>query len=114
MLVDRSGCWIGDEPRRGKRPAPAGNAVNAEEGIPTVRDDNRHFEVFLGNCRHRKQPFANLETGHDATNLGHLMNVAWEVRRTIRWNGEKEQILGDSQATALLRKPYRAAWKLAV
>jgi predicted dehydrogenase len=114
MLLDRSGCWIVDEPRKGQKPVPAGHLLNAESGTPTARDDNRHFEVFLDNLRARKQPFANPETGHLATNVGHLMNIAWEVRRAIRWNGETERIAGDAEANALLDKPYRAPWKLSV
>ena len=93
---------------------PAGNFVNAEESVPTVRDDVRHFEVFLENLRQRKQPSANLETGHHASNAGHLMNISWQAGRSIRWDGAKEQVIGDAQANALVMKPYRAPWKLAV
>jgi predicted dehydrogenase len=114
MLVDRSGCYIVAEPRQGTKAMPAASLVNAEEIVPTARDDARHSEVFLENLRQRKQPFANLQTGHDATNLGHLINISWQAGRSIHWDGEKEQVVGDSKADALVLKPYRAPWKLAV
>ena len=105
MLLDRAGCSILEEPRRGAPPKPA-------EEIAPAADDNRAFEVFLENVRGRKQPFANLETGHDATNVGHLMNVACQAGRAIRWDGETEKVIGDAEADRLVFKPYRAPWKL--
>jgi hypothetical protein len=39
------------------------------------------------------------------------MNIAWKVGRQIRWDNDKEQILGDPAASLLLTKPYRAPWK---
>ena len=62
----------------------------------------------------RRQPLANLETGHDATNLGHLLNISWQVGRTIRWDRATERPLDDAQASQLVEKPYRAPWKLEV
>ena len=83
---------------------------DAGEGVPRPVA----LEVFLDNVRRRKQPLASLETGHDASNLGHLMNIAWEAGRTIRWDGAKEKIAGDAGADKLVNRPYRAPWKLAV
>ena len=91
-----------------------GNLLNPEEQFPPAPDDNRHFEVFLENVRQRKQPFASTETGYYASNIGHLMNISWQVGRAIRWDGRKEQVIGDREANALVMKPYRAPWKLTV
>ena len=46
--------------------------------------------------------------------VGHLLNVARQVRRAIRWDGAKEQVINDPEANALVMKPYRAPWKLKV
>jgi len=42
------------------------------------------------------------------------MNVSWQVGRSVRWDGEKQQVVGDPEADALVTKPYRAPWKLEV
>ena len=42
------------------------------------------------------------------------MNVSWLAGRRIEWDGEKEQVVGDPEANALVDKPYRAPWKLEV
>jgi hypothetical protein len=85
----------------------------AEEGL-AKDDESRHQEVFLENIAQRQQPFANVETGHYATNIGHLMNISWQVGRSVRWDGEHDQIVDDAEANALVMKPYRAPWKLEV
>ena len=73
-----------------------------------------HAQVFLDSIRSGQRPPADVEQGHLATNFGHLMNIAWKVGRKIRWDAEKEEVLGDPEANALVTKPYRAPWKLEV
>lgn len=114
MRVDRTGYYIVAERRPGEKPAQAGTFVNAEEQATSVGDHNRAFAVFIDNVRNRKQPAANLTTGHHATNVGHLMNVAYQAGRTIRWDGENERVIGDAEANKYVLKPYRAPCKLKV
>jgi hypothetical protein len=75
-------------------------------------DESRHTQVFFDNLRNRPQPAASLEVGHWATNIGHLMNVAYQVGRQIQWYGEKEQVVGDADANALVHRAYRKPWVL--
>jgi hypothetical protein len=62
--------------------------------------------------RNRTQPEASVEVGHHASNPGHLMNIAWKLGRTIRWDGQREQVIGDDAANALISKKYRGPWQL--
>jgi hypothetical protein len=36
--------------------------------------------------------------------------ISARVRRSIHWDGDKEQIIGDPEANNLLSRPYRAPW----
>ncbi len=36
--------------------------------------------------------------------------ISWRVGRSIEWDGSKEQITGDAEASKLLSRPYRAPW----
>lgn len=114
MLLDRSRYSIVSEDRKGKKVVEQGSFINKEEDGLAADDAERHAEVFLKNVREHKVPFANAETGHYASNVGHLMNVSWLVGRRIRWDGAKDQVIGDAEANALVTKPYRAPWKLKV
>jgi len=114
MVVDRSRISIAPEPKGKKAQLAAGYLLSEEEEILPADDKFRHSAVFLENIRDRRQPETDAQTGHYATNFGHLMNISWEVGRSIRWDGEKEQVIGDEQANALVTKPYRAPWKLEI
>ena len=114
MVVDRSRISIAPEPKGKKTQPAAGHLLSEEEEILPADDKFRHSEVFLENIRQRKQPETDAQTGHYATNFGHLMNISWEVGRSIRWDGEKEQVIGDEEANAFVTKPYRKGWELTV
>ena len=36
--------------------------------------------------------------------------VSWRAGRSIEWDGDKEQIVNDPGANALLQRPYRTPW----
>ena len=94
--------------------AASGYLLGKEEEILPADDQNRHMAVFLENIRARRQPETDPEVGHHATNVGHLMNIAWQVGRSIRWDGQREQVVGDDEANAQVHRPYRKPWELKV
>ena len=113
MTLDRGRFSIVEEASKENR-NPADSLINPQKEVLAQDDELHHTEVFFENVRNRTQPFANTETGHYATNLGHLMNLSWQLGRTIRWDGEKDQAIDDPEANALINRKYRAPWKLEV
>jgi predicted dehydrogenase len=114
MVLDRSGYSVVRELAPGVKVNAAAQYVNAEETVRAEDDHLYHFQVFLDNIRSRKQPVANVETCHQATTLGHLMNISWETGRSVRWDGANLRVIGDAEAQAKVLRPYRAPWKLEV
>ena len=43
-------------------------------------------------------------------NVIHLANISLRLGRKIRWDPEKEQIVGDAEANRWLVRPYRKPW----
>jgi hypothetical protein len=39
-----------------------------------------------------------------------LGNIAYRVGRSIRWDAQRAQIVGDREANALLSRNWRAPW----
>jgi predicted dehydrogenase len=108
LWIDRGRFTItGETTHDGKKAVP-------DLEVAAGDDENNHMRVFLENVRNRTQPVDNLAVGHRASNIGHLMNVAYESGRTIRWDGENEHVVGDAAADALVHRSYRAPWKLEV
>jgi predicted dehydrogenase len=114
MILDRAGYSIVKELPAGKRPASTSALINAEETVLPADDRSKHLELFIENVRSRRQPVATVETLHYATTVGHLMNMSWQTGRSIQWDGERNQVKGDSEANGLVMRPYRAPWKLEV
>jgi predicted dehydrogenase len=109
MFIDRGGFQI--IPDGDRMPAKTVGTPRKSGDMPTQLSA-KHIRNFLDCMRSRKEPAANPEFGHQATTTPHLGNIAYRVGRKIRWDAEKEQIIDDPQANAMLSKPYRAPYVL--
>ena len=72
-----------------------------------------HQRNFLDCVKSRKPTITPAETAHHSAIPGHLGLIALLTGRKIKWDPEKEVILGDEGATKLLSRDYRSNWKLA-
>jgi predicted dehydrogenase len=78
--------------------------INREE---SSSQGDAHQRDFLDAIREGRRPSADIEIGHLSSSLCHLGNVVARVGRAFRFDPEKEQVVGDDQANALLRRRYR-------
>ena len=42
----------------------------------------------------------------------HLGLISWRLGRTLAWDDQKENVIKDKEANALLSRKYRKAWDL--
>jgi hypothetical protein len=66
---------------------------------------------LLRNIASRGRPVADIEQGHISTASCIMANMSMKLGRTLRYDPKKRVIIGDSEATKLLRRPYRGEWK---
>ena len=72
-----------------------------------------HVKDFIDCVRSQEKPLADVEIGHKSTIVAHLGNISYKIGgRKIRWDADREQILNDSEAAALLNRQGRAPWNL--
>jgi predicted dehydrogenase len=70
-----------------------------------------HVRNFLDCIKSRQRPIADVEDGHQITTACHLANISLRLGgRSVRWDPVKEQIVGDAEAAAMMRRPYRKPW----
>lgn len=69
-----------------------------------------HVRNFLDAMRSRQRPIADVEDGHRTAVPCHLANMSLRLKRSIQWDPDKEQIIGDREASAMLVRPYRKPW----
>jgi predicted dehydrogenase len=69
---------------------------------------------WISCIKSRQTPFCDVEQGHRVSVACLLANMSLKLGRTIRWDPDKEQVIGDPEAAALCVKPYRAPWDKAL
>ncbi len=71
-----------------------------------------HYQNFLDCVRTRKQTITPVEIAHRSISVALLGEIAMLTGRKIKWNPDKEEIIGDAEASRLLSRPMRAPWHL--
>jgi hypothetical protein len=81
----------------------------AEPGPSATRYGN-NWANFIECVRSRKKEdlLSPIEEGHLSCTLPHLANASFRLGRTIKFDPVKEEVIGDEEATTLLRGTYRA------
>jgi len=82
------------------------------KGAPPVTplgrgEDAFHLKNFIECVRTRKKPNADVEIGHRATSLCHLVSITRKLDRKLRWDPKAERFLNDDAANGMLARPMR-------
>ena len=73
-----------------------------------------HLANFFECVRSRKRPKADVETGHRATLVGHIGNIAYRTNRKLEWDPVHESFPNAGPAVqAMLSRTYRVPWRVA-
>ncbi len=89
---------------------PVSNPARQQDSMKFYIPD--HVRNFLDAVKARKDPIEPVEIGHRTATLCHLGNIAMLLKRKIRFDPEKEQIVGDDEANRMLRRPMRPPWRI--
>ncbi len=74
--------------------------------------DNNHHANWFECLRTRRPPSCHEEIGHRSASLGHLTIIAYKLRRSLKWDPEREEFPGDDEANRLLARPMRSPWHM--
>ena len=77
---------------------------------PDAQNIRELWTDFLDCIKTDKTPVCDIEIGHRSTTMSLLGMLSLKVGRSLQWDGEQEQVIGDAEANALLRREYRAPW----
>jgi len=102
-------------PGGGGRAAAGGarGAEGGESGGESMEDRmfNANKRDWINCIKSRNRPFCDLDMGHRTAVICNLGNLSLRLGgRTIRWDPEKEVVIGDKEAAAMCTKQYRAPW----
>ena len=105
---------------QGKHP-PGGPVLDPnfkpEPWIKAMKEPGSSDEQFDLHCRNfidciksRQRPISDVEDEHHVNTACHLANISLRLGRKVRYDSEKEEIVGDREANAMLERPYRKPW----
>jgi myo-inositol 2-dehydrogenase/D-chiro-inositol 1-dehydrogenase len=78
------------------------------------KEPTGHMQNFFDCVASRDLPISDVETHHRTMTSCHLCNIALMLGRELKWDPEKEEFIGDEQATKLMSRPKRDkySWKV--
>jgi len=82
-----------------------------ENEIQLYKSDN-HWQNFVDCVHSGKQAIAPVEVAYRAISVALLGEIAMTTGETIKWDPDKEEIIGNPMASRLLSRPYRQPWTL--
>ena len=99
----------------GERPSQAEAAPRTtalkEDGFEQVRDQFvPHVRNFLDCVKSRAMPTSDLASSHRTSLPCHLANISMKLGRALRWDEQRQDVVGDTEASQLLTKEYRSPW----
>lgn len=110
--------FIGDAGRvmvnRGYLETDPAHLVNELPGPNEIRlyESDNHADNWLECIRTRSKPICDVEIGARTISVCHLGNIAYELKRPLKWDPAKEQFVGDEEANRKLSRPMRSPWTL--
>ncbi len=79
-----------------------------------VYKSENHYKDFLNAMRSRSKPICDVEVGHRTATVCNLGNIAYQLKRPLKWNPKKEKFKNDAEANALLGRPMLNEWGIKI
>jgi len=73
---------------------------------------DNHYKDFLHAIRKRTMPICDVEVGHRTATVCNIGNIAYELKRSLKWDPKKERFDNDKEADALLGRTLRKEWSI--
>ncbi len=80
--------------------------------MPRYKGNGGIYGDFIYSVRHREKPFRDIEFAHRTATVCHLGNIAYELKRPLKWDPVKEVFPGDEEANRYLDRAKREPWTL--
>jgi len=73
---------------------------------------SNHYVDWLDAVRKRSKPICDIEIGCRSVSVCHLGNIAYQLKRSLKWDPVREVFVGDDEANRMLWRPYRSPWRV--
>ncbi len=80
---------------------------DAKLNQPDDQNIKELFANFLQCIKSGDRPVSDIEIGHRSTNMALLGMLSLKLGRSLQWDGDKNEIIGDAEASKGLSREYR-------
>ncbi|MDD4193569.1 MAG: Gfo/Idh/MocA family oxidoreductase [Mangrovibacterium sp.] len=82
------------------------------DGDTRLYKSDDHFANLLECIKTHKETITPVDVAHRSISVGLLGEIAMTTGQKIKWDPEKEEIIGNERASRLLNRPLREPWEL--
>jgi predicted dehydrogenase len=75
-------------------------------------DSKNHYTDWLDAIRKRTKPICAIEIGASSVTVCHLGNIAYTLKRPLKWDPKRQVFLGDDEANRMVSRPMRSPWHI--
>jgi predicted dehydrogenase len=116
LEIDAEGNW---KTFLGPKGEPGPNSGNIKEeassALDTVGGNLRgHMQNFIDAvvAKNQEKLTCDIEVGYKSSILPLMANISYRTKRELKWDGKKEQFIGDNEANKLLHRHERKGWEI--
>ena len=93
------------------RAVPRGQDRKGPREARGAGDPRAHEEPAAVHRRRARSRSSDIEQGYISTTACILANLSQKLGRSLAWDHQRGQVVGDDEANRLLMRPYRAPWQ---
>lgn len=80
--------------------------------VPTYKGDGEIYGDFIHCVKTREKPFRDIESAVNTAALAHLGNIAYQLKRSLKWDSANQQFIDDAEANRMVDRARREPWQL--
>lgn len=80
--------------------------------VPTYKGQGGIYGDFIHCVKTREKPFRDIELAVNTAVVSHLGNIAYQLKRSLKWDAATQQFPGDAEANRLVDRARREPWQL--
>lgn len=80
--------------------------------VPTYKGEGGIYGDFIHCVKTREKPFRDIELAVNTAAVSHLAFIAYELKRSLKWDAAKQEFPGDAEANRLVDRARREPWQL--
>jgi hypothetical protein len=80
--------------------------------VPMYKGEGDIYGDFIECVKTRERPFRDIGLAVNTAVLAHLGNIAYQLRRSLKWDSARQEFSGDAEANRLVDRARREPWQL--